>query len=774
MDYIQAAVNEGPKAPGSVRSGWYLRCTPRVGMTRRHSIVAIVAGVLGATIVSFPIRAQEHAPPAADQAPPPDVHAPPAPAPAGDAPPPAAQAPPAAPSRADAPPPPAAPNEAAASGVEVTPVRLSYVYGNDSFWRPGADDWSPAQINTPLSPGDQLYAPAKSSLELQIGGRAFVRAGPETQLGLENQESDYLQLKIPAGHMSIDLRSIKAGQAIEIDTPNAEFTVTSVGYYRVDVTDDTTTFVTRRSGHGTVTPAGGQTMSIAASEEVAVQGNEQANVATYAAPELDEWDRWNYARTDHLLESVSARYVNANEYGVDELDHYGNWRVTDTHGPVWFPSQVSTNWTPYSDGRWVWDATYGWSWVDAAPWGWAPCHYGRWVNESGYWGWAPGPIVSAPVYAPAVVAFIGGANFGVSIGIGAAAVGWVPLGWGEPIVPWWGRAGFVGVPTWGGWGGPRVVNNVVINRTTIINANTINRYENAGVRNAVVATREADFGRGVGQHVHVQGANLQRIEPINGRLPMQPAAASLSPKLTRGARPPEQALSRQVVATRAPRDNSAALRDAGLKAAPKQGPAPRLVSVAKGNQATFSAPRAPFGQSGNAERAAPGPPPEFGRTGQAPQRQLQSRGAPPPSNVAAPPAKSAVPRNLAPAARGNAPAHPNAAAPPEQRVSIPRQTAPRQAEPRQAAPRQAAPQNIPRAAAPPPQPRHAAVPATHETRELPGGPANRLYRAQPPTRNAEAAPQNARPQKAPPPQRLGAQPKHAPPQRLSGGHHNVQ
>src|SRR6185369_45271 len=185
-----------------------------------------------------------------------------------------------------------------------------------------------------------------------------------------------------------------------------------------------------------------------------------------------------------------------------------------------------------------------------------PSHYGRWVNTGGYWGWAPGPIVATPVYAPALVAFFGGPNFGVSIGIGAPAVGWVALGWGEPVVPWWGRAGFVGVPSWGGWGGPRVVNNVVINRTTVVNANTINVFQNAGVRNTVVAEREAQFGRGMGQHVRVQAIDSQRLEPLRGKLAIQPATASLSPNTGRGVRPPETTLTRQVVATRAPRDTA--------------------------------------------------------------------------------------------------------------------------------------------------------------------------------------------------------------------------
>jgi len=41
-------------------------------------------------------------------------------------------------------------------GGEVTPTRVSYLYGDVSFWRPGAQEWAEATANTPLAPGDVL------------------------------------------------------------------------------------------------------------------------------------------------------------------------------------------------------------------------------------------------------------------------------------------------------------------------------------------------------------------------------------------------------------------------------------------------------------------------------------------------------------------------------------------------------------------------------------------------------------------------------------------
>jgi len=744
-------------------------------------MAAAVAALM--LLSSSPLIGQESAPVSAGDAPPPAAQPPPVPQVRGDAPQPVAPAPP-----------PGAVAPAARQGaVAVTPVRLSYTYGDVSFWRPGADNWTAAQVNIPLAPGDELYAPAGASLELQIGSRAFVRAAAETQVGVDNQEPDFLQLKLTSGQLALDLRSVKSGQTIEVDTPNAAFTIGAAGYYRVYVDGDTTTFITRRGGHATVTPAGGEPMSIAASEEVVLQGTGPVNVATYVAPDMDAWDRWNYARTDHLIDAVSTRYVSSNTYGVDELDHYGHWRQTSNYGSVWFPSNVGPGWAPYSDGRWIWDPYYGWTWVDAAPWGWAPSHYGRWVNTGGYWGWAPGPIVSAAVYAPAVVGFFGGANFGVSVGFGASAVGWVGLGWGEPLVPWWGGAGFAGVPTWNGWGGPRIVNNTVINRNTVINANTINTFGNAGIPNAVLAEREAQFGRGAGQRVRWQGADPQGLEPLRGKLNIQPVAASLSPKGGRGVQPPQALLNRQVTATRAARDVAAPLRAAGLQQTGKTAPPARLVSAPRAGQAAFTAPRAPFGQpAGNAERAAPPPPPQFSRQNQPAQRQFQSKGVSANNQLQAPPpTKPNMPRSLGPNGRGNAPA------PQQSRVSSPAETRQQKINPprltRQAAPRgtspyvsqrkQAAPrlesqsvsrrkQGAPRIESPSVSQRRAAP--QPRMSKLPGTPSNQLFRGQP----SRPAPQNMVRQNAPAQERAAAPQKHAAPQRLSqprgGGHRVVQ
>ena len=93
-----------------------------------------------------------------------------------------------------------------AESADPTPPRVSYMTGEVSFWRPGAQDWAPAQLNTPLAPGDVLYTGQGANVEVQIGPGAFVRAADGAQLGLDNQEPDFIQLRVTAGHVALDLR----------------------------------------------------------------------------------------------------------------------------------------------------------------------------------------------------------------------------------------------------------------------------------------------------------------------------------------------------------------------------------------------------------------------------------------------------------------------------------------------------------------------------------------------------------------------------------------
>jgi hypothetical protein len=232
-----------------------------------------------------------------------------------------------------------------------------------------------------------------------------------------------------------------------------------------------------------------------------------------------------------------------------------------------------------------------------------------------------------PAYAPALVAFFGGPQVQVNIGVGPPVMSWVALGWGEPCVPWWGRPGFVRRPWWGGWGGPRVVNNVVVQRTTVINVQEINVYRNAGVRHAVVTVPKDHFGRGRISPHRVENVRLENLRPMPQGPDVRPSPAGLVPREQRGIRPPEKNLKRAVVATRPPYSaTESGNREERKPGTPSPGSAgARIVPAPGAPKNSDPLPRPPFGTSTIERRS------EIGRTPQPlpPKVEAQRRSEPP-------------------------------------------------------------------------------------------------------------------------------------------------
>ncbi|MBU1236761.1 MAG: hypothetical protein KJ634_12200 [Gammaproteobacteria bacterium] len=400
----------------------------------------------------------------------------------------------------------------------LTPPRLAVAEGNVSLWRPGATDWEQAQINAVLAEGDSLYTGDDATVEVQIGPRDFVRMQAGNILTLKAHRAALMHFRLGSGNTSFDLRGDRAGQLLRIDTADANIVAAEQGYYRVSTREGETRLIVRRGGRAVLTLSDGSHHKVDADEEIVVNGN---GIDTHAAPPPDVWDRWNDARSDYYAAAESNRYVPADVYGVADLDGHGRWREDDSYGWIWVPA-VAAGWAPYSTGDWYDDPVYGWTWVDVAPWGWATSHYGRWVFVGSRWAWAPGPRTVRFVYAPALVAFF---NF-------SGGISWVALGWGEPLLPWWGRPGFRGSFWWGGWGGPRETANR-------------DRHRNRYVGNGLITVRDKEFGR----H-RVRGSSFPtplggELRPVRGDHPIhrapnrafEPRTSAPPPRLERRVEP---------------------------------------------------------------------------------------------------------------------------------------------------------------------------------------------------------------------------------------------
>ena len=443
--------------------------------------------------------------------------------------------------------------------------RLSYVNGPVSFQPAGVADWVDADLNRPLTTGDQVWVGDGGRAEIHVGSTAF-RLDSNTAFEFLNLDDQTIQIQLSQGNLTVRAWNLAQNQNLELDTPSLAFTVLRPGEYRINANPDSqTTNVIVRNGYGEVT-GGGQTFPVEARQQAIVVGGDQITYDLVDAPGLDGWDQWSASRDRRYDTSPSARYVSREMGGYEALDEYGSWGNQPGYGQVWMPNTVAAGWAPYQDGHWVWIAPWGWTWVDDAPWGFAPSHYGRWASFRGRWGWVPGPYGQNPLYAPALVGWIGGgrggSGFSMSFSFGnAAAVGWFPLGPREPYIPSYGVSS--------GYFDRVNRSNTVISNTTInnyyndtrnSNNTTINniQYANRNVQNAVTAVPQDRFANGrrvaeIARPVPVAQLRTASFVAAPAIAPQQ--ASVLGPRAeeaSRAPRPPATVLTRPVVARTAP------------------------------------------------------------------------------------------------------------------------------------------------------------------------------------------------------------------------------
>jgi hypothetical protein len=312
-------------------------------------------------------------------------------------------------------------------------VRLSYMAGTVTFQPQGEEtDWVPADVNRALTNGDKIWVEQGGRTEMQTVN-STIRLNGHTNFSFLTVEGDTTQIQLSLGSMLIRLKNLDENETYEVDTPQVAFTLLRPGIYRVEVDEaGNTTVITVRGGDGETT-ADGKAAPLHANEQVTITGNPAA-YNKHGAPNPDEFDDWANTRDKAQDASVSVKMVAPGVVGVTDLDVAGAWRPAPVYGNVWFPNGLVAGWAPYRFGHWGFVAPWGWTWIDDAPWGYAPFHYGRWVMVGGLWGWAPGPIAVTAIYSPALVGFIGGVEV---VGI-ADPVSWVALGWGEPWYPSFG------------------------------------------------------------------------------------------------------------------------------------------------------------------------------------------------------------------------------------------------------------------------------------------------------------------------------------------------
>lgn len=415
-------------------------------------------------------------------------------------------------------------------------ARLSYVQGEVSLAPEGTEDWTAASLNRPLTTGDQIWVDRESRAELQTG-EASIHLDQSTQLSFIDLNDNNLRISLTDGTINLRLNSLDRNEVVEVETPNATVSLARAGEYRIAIEDDShATSVGVRSGETDITHDQ-QTFGLQSGQQGRFSGTSYLTADVHSIDPRDDFEAWADDRNRRDERSVSSQYVSPEVVGYEDLDDYGSWSSEPDYGYVWYPRTVSLGWSPYRFGHWAWVAPWGWTWIDRAPWGFAPFHYGRWAYLRSRWCWVPGPRHLRPVYAPALVAWVGrGTN-----------VGWFPLGPREVYVPRH-RAS------------ERYVQRVNSSNTTIVNNTDItNVYRNRGAHvryinqrapGAVTAVPQQTFrsARPVENHaIRVNEREASAWRPSAEAPAITPTRESLTDRDRReavGVRPPSHVVER--------------------------------------------------------------------------------------------------------------------------------------------------------------------------------------------------------------------------------------
>jgi hypothetical protein len=475
-------------------------------------------------------------------------------------------------------------------------ARMNYAQGSVTFQPSGEGDWVNAIPNRPLTSGDNLWTDQGSRAELHIGSTA-VRLAPETSMTLLDLDDRTTQLRLSEGAVILRVRHLDDGDLFEVDTPNLAFNLQRTGEYRIDVNgngDETNISVWR--GRGEVT-GGGYSYTVVAGQSARFSGTDQLNYDIAQMPASDDFDNWAFQRDHREDGAESANYVSPEMTGYEDLDDYGRWQYVGHFGTVWVPSGVASDWAPYRNGHWAYIDPWGWTWVEDEPWGFAPFHYGRWAYAENRWCWVPGPVAVRPVYAPALVVFVGGGRFALQGGPGVA---WFPLAPGEVYVPYYR-------------GSPRYVErvnvtNTVVNVTRVTNVYNLYNSNQQNVTKIPYANQRMNQGvtavsRDTFVNARPVARNLGRFDArqldeavVERGIAVQPVRASvLGAGTPARAKPPESIMNRRVVATQKP-------------TSPKQPFEQRQAAINDRTEQPNAQPR-PLSNQGNARPLAPPHPP---------------------------------------------------------------------------------------------------------------------------------------------------------------------
>jgi len=274
-------------------------------------------------------------------------------------------------------------------------VRLSRAEGQVLVSHSGSDMWEEAVVNLPLQEGDRLATQSGlAEIEFENGATAYLA---------ENSVLQFTQLAFSGGGRVTQLTltqgagtfyaNLTRQDSFRVLTRTFEVAIPERAEFRVDAFRDGAAVqvllgnVSVSTTKGSVNLEKGQ--SVAAHEK-----DFQGFSIIDRLPIQDAFDQWVTEQGEMIRagNKNTLSYINSpNYYGLSDLSIYGTWSNVPGYGNSWRPFSLGFSWTPYFNGKWIFDPRLGWIWVSSEQWGWMTYHFGTWLlSPTLGWVWVPG------------------------------------------------------------------------------------------------------------------------------------------------------------------------------------------------------------------------------------------------------------------------------------------------------------------------------------------------------------------------------------------------
>jgi len=273
-------------------------------------------------------------------------------------------------------------------------VRLSFVEGTVQVDRNTGQGFEKALLNMPIVQGIKLQAKDGGRAEVEFEDGSTVRIASNTiiefnQLSLRDSGARVSTVTVQEGMAYVNFTG-KKDEEFTVSFARENVALTEPAHFRVQV-DDADASLADFSGATTVNGASG-TVKVSKNQTATfdLANNDKYELAK--SLEQDPSDTWDKQQEQYHQAYLSKNsYGSPYDYGVSDLNYYGDYSYVPGYGMMWQPYFAGAGWDPFMNGAWMWYPGVGYTWVSGYPWGWMPYRYGNWLFVPGAgWYWQPG------------------------------------------------------------------------------------------------------------------------------------------------------------------------------------------------------------------------------------------------------------------------------------------------------------------------------------------------------------------------------------------------